>query len=138
MPRTDFPESVKQNCLLWSDRHCCLCGTSCATNIEIAHIDRNGANDQGNAIPLCYHCHAEISHYNDEEPLGNKYRPEELKARREQIYERHTGHFVPPLLYKITKTNLPLPDVGFEITHLGTYPPVKARIEARTFLVAKM
>ena len=34
----DFSDDVKLKCLLWSDRHCCLCGKQCGINIEIHHI----------------------------------------------------------------------------------------------------
>ena len=34
----DFSENDKIKCLLWCNRHCCLCGKACGTNIEIAHI----------------------------------------------------------------------------------------------------
>jgi hypothetical protein len=139
-----FTEEVKQKCLLWSDRHCCLCDKACGTDIEIAHIDPKGENGIGNAIPLCYDCHAEIGRYNKEHPRGNKYRPNELKTRREQIYERYTRHLVPPLLYGITQAirNNPknlrlLPDVGFNITHLGDSIPVRVKVEARVFLGAR-
>ncbi|MHA2112318.1 MAG: hypothetical protein ACW98W_12620 [Candidatus Hodarchaeales archaeon] len=135
-----FSQLVKQKALLWSDRHCCLCDTECGTDIEIAHIER-GNDDLDNAIPLCYYCHATIGRYNDEHPRGNKFRSSELKARREQIYERYTRHLVPPTNFVITQIigNDPnrlrdLPNVGFNISHLGDYPPVHAKISARVYL----
>jgi hypothetical protein len=137
-----FSEDVKLKCLLWSDRHCCLCEKTCGTDIEIAHIDpkEKGGDNIDNAIPLCYKCHAEIGRYNREHPKGNKYRPKELKARREQIYERHTRHLVPPIHFEVTQRigmgqeRRNFPDVGFNITHLGDSHPVKARVEARVKL----
>ena len=97
MARAPFTDDTKRKCLLWSDRHCCLCGKVCGTDIEIAHIGQPEDNDIENAIPLCYDCHAKIGRYNVEHPRGNKYKPDELKARRDQIYEHYTRHLVPPL-----------------------------------------
>jgi len=141
----DFSEKVKVKCLLWCNRHCCLCGKVCGTNIEIAHIipkGKGGSEDIDNAIPLCFDCHAEIGKYNKEHPKGNKYRSRELKTRREQIYEEQTYHFVPPIYFEITQ-NLPngrkrkLPDVGFNITHAGDSLPVKVLVITRIFLEDK-
>lgn len=119
----DFNEDVKMKALLWCNRHCCLCGRARGTDIEIAHIvpkNKGGTDDIDNAIPLCYDCHSEIGKYNKEHPRGNKYRPEELKARREQIYEEQTRHLVPPVSYEVTQRlpdghKRPFPDVGFHL-----------------------
>ena len=138
----DFSEDDKIKCLLWCNRHCCLCGKACGTNIEIAHIIPKGqdrSEDIDNAIPLCFDCHSEIGRYNKEHPRGNKYRPKELKARREQIYEEYTRHLVPPIHFEITQ-DLPngqkrrLPDIGFNITHLGDSLPVKVLVATQIFL----
>jgi hypothetical protein len=122
--------------LLWCDRHCCMCKKTCATDIEIAHIDRRGGNDIENGIPLCYDCHAKIGHYNREHPRGNKYKPDELKARREQIYEEYTRNLVPPIHFyldqrKVDNTLHDLPFVGFRLQHVADSLPVRVRIEAR-------
>jgi len=142
---TQFREEDKIRILLWCDRHCCLCDKACGTDIEIAHIDRKAEPIIDNAIPLCYDCHAKIGRYNKEHPKGNKYRPSELKARREQIYERYTRHLVPPIHFEITQIvrNNPtlsprnLPDVGFNLGHLGDYLPVRVRVKAKTILGGK-
>ena len=132
----DFSDEVKIKALLWCNRHCCLCGKACGTDIEIAHIvpkGKEGANDLDNAIPLCYDCHSEIGKYNREHPRGNKYQPKELKARREQIYEEQTRHLVPPVSYGVTQL-LPdgrkrqFPDVGFYLRHFGDSLPVKVKV----------
>ena len=83
-----------------------------------------------NAIPLCYDCHAKVGHYNVEEPRGNKYKPKELKQRREQVYEEFTRHLVPPIDFRITQVLMDgksrrFPDVGFEIANLGAGLPVR-------------
>lgn len=134
----DFLEADKIKLLLWCDRHCCLCNKACGTDIEIAHIDEKGLREIDNAIPLCFDCHARIGHYNRRHPRGNKYKPEELKARRNQIYEQHTRALVPPIDYRITQqlrdgAQRPLPSVGFIISHLGDSLPVKARVVVNVF-----
>lgn len=71
-------------------RHCCLCRKQCGTNIEAAHIIdecAGGANDEENGIPLCLDCHQEIGAYRNSHPRGNKFRPEELRLRRDKVYE---------------------------------------------------
>lgn len=65
-----FSEEDKLKCLLWSDRHCCVCDTPCGLDIEIAHIDPKGGEDFDNAIPVCYKHHAEIGRYNKEHPVA--------------------------------------------------------------------
>ena len=142
--KKDFSENDKMKCLLWSDRHCCLCEKACGTDIEIAHVDKKGGNDLDNAIPLCYDCHSAIEKYNKEHPRGNKYRPLELKTRRDQVYEKYTRHLVPPIHFELTniirndpRITRQFPDVGFNLSHLGDSPPVKAKVEARVFLGTK-
>jgi len=113
-----------------------MCKKACATDIEIAHIDRRGGNDIDNGIPLCYDCHAKIGHYNREHPRGNKYKPDELKARREQVYEEYTQNLVPPIHFyldqrKVDNTFHDLPFVGFRLQHVADSLPVRVRIEAR-------
>jgi hypothetical protein len=130
--KNDFPEDVKIKCLLWSDRHCCLCGKQCGTGIEIAHIDANGPCTLENAIPLCFDCHAAIGHYNKEHPRGNKYRKEELIPRREQIYDKYTDYLVPVIDFQVFQ-RAPFPDVSFQFTHLGTYP-IQFKIKCEVIL----
>jgi len=146
----DFKIEDKIKCLLWCDRHCCLCGKSCGTNIEIAHISpRKGKNSNNidNAIPLCYDCHAKIGHYNKEHPRGNKYKEAELKARRDQIYEKYTASLVPPINYRISQLINPFdpretrkrqfPDITFSIVNLSDYLSAKAKIIIKGILDSK-
>lgn len=145
----DFTEGDKIKCLLWCDRHCCLCGKPCGSNIEIAHIipKKNGDSNKSalsiigdidNAIPLCFECHSEIGRYNLDHPRGNKYKERELKTRRDQIYEKYTRHLVPPIGYEITQITpqggRELPDVGFTLSHLGDSLPIKVLIALEIFL----
>lgn len=143
MPKTaEFKEEDKIKMLLWCDSHCCLCNKACGTNIEIAHIDQSAGNNIDNGIPLCYNCHAEIGSYNKEHPRGNKYRPKELRARRNQVYEEHTRHLVPPILPSLispaesenTRAIRPLPFVATRLQHFGDSLPVQVRVEAKVIL----
>jgi hypothetical protein len=119
---------------LWCDRHCCLCGKAAGVGIEVAHIDPK-RNDLDNAIPLCFDCHSKIGHYNDKHPRGKKYSSDELKTRREQVYEQHTRYLVPAVIYVIhqrafrpDQVNRELPDVGFHMSNTGTTYAVKAHV----------
>ena len=131
-----FDPKLRTAVLLWCDRHCCLCKKACGVNIEVHHIipeASDGSNDIDNALPLCFNCHSEVSRYNTEQPMGTKYKPEELKARREQVYEEFTRHLVPPIHYEITNYLSPnqkrvYPDVGFNLTHFGDSLPVRVHI----------
>jgi len=133
-----FKEKDKTKVLLWCERHCCLCGKACGSDIEVAHIDSEGGNDLDNAIPLCYECHAEIGRYNKEHPRGTKYKPKELKKIRDQAYEEYTRHLVPPMHFEVTQVIrnnrlLPfrkLPRVGFNLS-VGDSPPVRAKVEVK-------
>jgi len=77
--------------------------------------------------------------YNDQHPRGTKYKVDELKARRDQIYEEFTRHLVPPIHDEITQ-RIPgrgsriFPDVGFTITHLGDSLPVRVRVVVESVL----
>jgi hypothetical protein len=137
MPRMKTPPPFSENdrikVLLWCSRHCCLCGKFVGIGIELHHIDKM-SSDIDNAPPVCFDCHAAIGHYNDLAPRGRKYDSRELKERRNQVYEQHTRHLVPPVRYEITQ-RIPnstekrkLPDVGFRIENLGDLHPIRARI----------
>lgn len=141
MSKGDFAEEDKLKCLLWCDRHCCLCGKPSGSNIEIAHIEPRKRSDVtnvdniDNAIPLCFECHSEIGKYNREHPKGNKYRIRELKSRRDQIYEKFTRHLVPPIVYEVTQHgSRSLPDVGFSLSHQGDSLPIKVLVALEIFL----
>ena len=123
----DFNEDEKVKVLLWCARHCCLCGKFAGVHIEVAHLDPK-SSDIDNAIPLCFDCHAAIGHYSDRHPRGRKYTIKELKARRDQVYEQHTRHLVPPVHYKLIQGGRKFPEVGFEISNLGQTYPVRARV----------
>jgi hypothetical protein len=66
------------------------------------------------------------------------FKPEELKKRRDQIYEEFTRHLVPALSYRVLQSNQSvrrtLPDVGFSISHPGDTPPVKLLVTLDTYI----
>jgi len=74
--------------------------------------------------------------------MGSRYRPKELRARRDQIFDEYTLNLVSPTHFEITQiirenVRIPprqLPDVGFNIFHLGNTYPLRAKIELRIFL----
>jgi hypothetical protein len=132
-----FPLELRTKLLLWCDRHCCLCKKAAGINIEVHHLvpeRAGGPDDIDNAIPLCFDCHGHVEHYNSEHPVGTKYRVEELRQRREQVYEEFTRHLVPPIHYQLTQDlgnsrARTFPDVGFILTHPGDSLPVKVRVQ---------
>lgn len=144
----EFKEEDRIKVLLWSDRHCCLCGKACGTNIIIHHIEQEGKNlsDIDNALPLCFDCHSRINSYNSEHPVGTSFRVKEIKTRREQVYEHYTRHLVPPIHFEITQVIRedytrpfrPFPNVGFNISHNGIgFLPVNALVELKHILDGK-
>lgn len=96
-----FPPDVKQQVLVWAARRCCVCHEPKGARMEIHHIEPEadgGPNTLENAIPLCYDCHHDAGHYNNRQPRGNKFGPEELRKHRDTWYE-------------IVRTNkIPIPD----------------------------
>lgn len=108
----------KIKCLLWCHRHCCLCDKSCGVNIEVHHIDGNIKNNEfDNLIPLCFDCHSVIQHYDKNHPKGTKYKEEEIKARRDQIYDKYTSDLVPVVIFGFNQTNRELPNIGTYLKH---------------------
>lgn len=138
-----FREEDKIKRLLWCDRHCCLCRKSCDIDIEVAHLPgKENSDNIDDGIPVCSYCHIKMNAYDPKHPKGTKYKIEELIRRREQIYEEHTRHLVPPIHFEITQ-NLPnrqkrrFPDIGFNISHLGDSLSVKALVVAKIYLGGK-
>jgi len=135
--KKDFKKDDIIKALLWSARHCCLCGKACGVAIEVAHIDPNGSSSLDNAIPLCFDCHQQIGHYNVTHPRGRKFRSLELKTRRDQVYEEHTSHLVPHLIYKLIQEGRTLPNVGFQIAHGGGPYPIRVRVNIELIKATK-
>lgn len=136
----EFSEDDKIRCLLWCNRHCCLCGKTCGIDIEFAHLPGFETSDKiDDGIPVCSSCHTFIGAYNPNHKKGTKYKAKELKQRREQIYEKYTSYLLPPIDYRITQSLLNgektrFPDIRFNIFHRGNFPPVRALVGTEIFL----
>jgi hypothetical protein len=71
-------------------RRCCVCHRFCGSKMEIDHITQKaegGSDDIENGIAVCFDCHAEIHHYNNNHPKGRKFTPEEIKGHKLQWLE---------------------------------------------------
>lgn len=89
-----FPNNVREDALVASGRHCCLCHKFCGTKIEVHHIrleSEGGTSTFENAIPLCFDCHADMTSYDSEHPKGAKYSKNELKRHRDNWYKKVQG-----------------------------------------------
>jgi hypothetical protein len=83
----EFPRDQVDELLVACHRRCCVCHRFCGVKMETDHMEpkaNGGTNDIGNAIPVCFECHAEIHSYNPQHPRGRKFRPEELRLHKEQ------------------------------------------------------
>jgi hypothetical protein len=82
-----FPKREAEQLLKNCHRRCCICHRYCGVKIELDHIEQRADTSDdsiGNAIPVCFECHAEIHGYNDRHPRGRKFTPEELRGHRDQ------------------------------------------------------
>lgn len=80
---------VKEEALIASKRHCCLCHEFKGLKIEVHHIvhrSEGGKDEFDNAIPLCFDCHGDMRSYDAKHPKGAKYSRGELKKRRDDLY----------------------------------------------------
>jgi len=85
-----FDQTIKEEALVRSKRHCCLCHKFGGRNVNVHHIipeAAGGPNTLNNAIVLCLTCHADVGHYNPQHPLGLKFRPDEIKRHRDMWWE---------------------------------------------------
>jgi len=97
-----FPKDVVDKALVASGRCCCICHKFCGVRIETHHlrpISKGGDDSFENCIPLCFDCHAEVEHYNNQHPRGRKFSESELRKHRdvwlEKVEELNT-HLPPP------------------------------------------
>ena len=131
-PRKRFRPSDRRRCLLWCARHCCICGKNCGLDIELDHLDARARapalNKIDNALPVCYDCHASLERSRRGGPRGSKYSDEELKQRRDQVYDEHTRHLVPVIGYgPVNDANVEFPAVRFRIENKDGSLQVKVR-----------
>ncbi len=82
-----LPRDVREQALLASARHCCVCRRYKGVKIEVHHIvpeSEGGENTADNAIALCFDCHADAGHYNPNHPRGTKYSQSGLERARDE------------------------------------------------------
>ena len=75
-----FSQKIKEDILVASARHCCVCRRYRGVKIEIHHIkpeEQGGEDSFENAIALCFDCHADAGHYFAKHPKGVKISPTE-------------------------------------------------------------
>jgi len=85
-----FPDPVREEALVRSQRCCCVCHKFLGRSAEVHHIIQEADRGDGtieNAIVLCPKCHEEAGHYNPRHPLGIKYSPKELRRHRNQWWK---------------------------------------------------
>jgi hypothetical protein len=85
-----FPRNIKDEILVASARHCCVCHRYKGVKVEIHHIVQeanDGPNTFDNAIALCFDCHADAGHYNTLHPRGTKFSPDELRKAKNSWLE---------------------------------------------------
>jgi hypothetical protein len=86
-----FPKDVVDLALVAAGRCCCICHKFCGVRIETHHIrpvSKGGDDSFENCIPLCFDCHAEVEHYNDQHPRGRKFSESELRKHRDTWFSK--------------------------------------------------
>ncbi len=86
-----FSDKIRENALVASGRHCCICHKFCGLKIELHHIrPKSGDGDDTfeNCIALCFDCHSDMSSYDHRHPKGTKYSEAELRQHRDTWYAK--------------------------------------------------
>lgn len=99
---------VKEDALIVSGRHCCICHKFCGIKIEVHHIHAKsdgGQDEFENAIPLCFDCHADMKSYDHNHPKGTKYTESELKRHRESWFKKVEGNICLASRTEVVKTD---------------------------------
>jgi hypothetical protein len=84
-------QEVREEALVRSGRHCCICHKFCGIKIEGHHIIERadgGTDTLENCIPLCFDCHSDMRSYDFKHPKGTKYTTTELKRHRDNWYQK--------------------------------------------------
>lgn len=95
-----FSTKIKNEILVKSARHCCVCHKPKGINIEVHHITpqlQGGEDTFENAIALCFDCHADAGHYFAGHPKGLKLSPKELMQHKKEWFS----------IVKLNKINAP-------------------------------
>ena len=90
-----FSQAVREEILVKSARHCCVCRKAKGTNLEVHHIkpqEQGGDDSIENAICLCFDCHADAGHYFAGHPKGTKLSPAELLKHKKAWFEIVAQH----------------------------------------------
>jgi len=90
-----FTQEIKEEIMVRSARHCCVCHRAKGINLEVHHIkpkEQGGTDSIENAICLCFDCHADAGHYFAKHPKGTKLSPEELLKHRTAWFNIVTEH----------------------------------------------
>lgn len=85
-----FSQKIKDEILVKSARHCCVCHKPKGLNIEVHHINpkkQGGKDTFENAIAVCFDCHADAGHYFAGHPKGLKLNPQQLIMHKEEWFE---------------------------------------------------
>lgn len=85
-----FSAKNKEDILVASARHCCVCHRYKGVKVEVHHIipkASGGEDSYDNAIALCFDCHSDAGHYYAEHPRGTKFSPTELSKHKEAWFQ---------------------------------------------------
>jgi hypothetical protein len=100
-----FSQKIKEEVLVLSARHCCVCHKSKGVKLEVHHIipkQQGGLDTIENAICLCFDCHADAGHYFAGHPKGIKFSPNELLKHKEAWFKIVREHKILPAIKSIT------------------------------------
>jgi hypothetical protein len=93
-----FSKKIKDDILVASARHCCVCHRYKGVKIEIHHIlpkEQGGKDSFENAIALCFDCHSDVGHYNVKHPRGTKISIDELKKHKATWFDVVKNNAIP-------------------------------------------
>lgn len=93
-----FPQKIKDELMVASARHCCVCHRYKGVKLEIHHIvpkTDEGEDTYENGIVLCFDCHADAGHYFSGHPKGTKFSPGELRKHKEGWFKKVQERNIP-------------------------------------------
>lgn len=99
-----FSRKIKEDILVASARHCCVCHRYKGVKVEVHHIvpkEQGGEDILENAIALCFDCHSDAGHYFAKHPKGTKFTVAELRKHKSSWFKIVAENRIP-----IKKNNL--------------------------------
>jgi len=93
-----FSNKIKEEILVASARHCCVCHRHKGVKVEVHHIvpkEQGGEDVYENAIALCFDCHSDAGHYYAKHPKGTKFSPSELRRHKEEWFKIVKANNIP-------------------------------------------